>query len=182
MIDNEQILEYHEYVQQKLKYLERYTSLIHNGEITPEAINHAVASYSGLHSWMITEYEKVCLDYDILKEEYQSHFDEWFIESRNKLNETRLSSKYASATEIEANARVNHRDEYLRYQSKLKILERKVSMYRRLMDNWKNQAQMIIQLSQNSRAEMKALGIQDLANWDNPKEEKQIVKKKKLID
>ena len=173
------VLEFHEFVQEKLKYLERYTTLIKEGNVIPEAINHALASYQSLGAWMISEYEKVTLDHDIMKEEFQADFDTWYLEARSKLNETRVSSKFASNNEIEATARVAHREEYLRWQSKLKIMERKVSMYRRIMDNWKSQKDIIVNLSQNSRAEMKALNVQDLANYDENKQPAKKIKKVK---
>lgn len=167
MISNEDKLDYHEYTQEKLAYIERYISLIKNREVTPDVINHALVSYEGVGNWLIKQYEDIALDYEDMKEEYQVDFDNWFLEASSKLNETRIKSKFASTTEIEATARVTHREEYLHWQGKLKIMERKVSMFRRLMDNWKNQKDMIVNLAQNSRGEMRALGIQDLANYDD---------------
>jgi len=171
-------LDFYEVIQKKLEYLERYATLIKAGNISPEAINHALASYQSIVSWIVSEYEKVSLEFDITKEEYQVDFDTWYLEASNRLNETRIKSKFASNTEIEATARVNHREEYLRWQSKLKIMERKVSLYRRIMDNWKNQKDVLVNLAQNSRAEMKSLGVQDLANWDEdkPKKIKKVVR------
>jgi hypothetical protein len=170
----DEVLNYHEYIQQKLAYLERYTTLIKDGNISPESINHALASYQSIGAWMISEYEKVSLDFDILKEEFQTYFDEWYLEASKKLNESRIKSKFASGTEIEATARVTHREDYLKWQARLKIMDRKVSLYRRLMDNWKAQKDAIVNLSQNSRAEMRSLGIQDLANYE---EKPKIVKR-----
>lgn len=177
-LDENELLDYHTFVQKKLQYIERYIAVIKNDEITPEVINHALASYQAVGNWLISEYEDVCLEYECTKEEYQIDFDSWLLDASNEINEKRIKSNFASKTEIEAKARVDNREEYLKWQRKLKILERKVSLFRRIMDNWKSQKDMIVNLSQNSRAEMKALGIQDLANYEEDKEEDKPKKQK----
>lgn len=180
LLEEQDVIDYQTFVQNKLKYIERYIALIKNDQITPEAINHALSSYESVGNWLISEYESVCLEQECVKEEFQIDFDEWFLKASEQINEKRIKSNFASKMEIEAKARVDNRENYLRWQRKLKILDRKVSLYRRIMDNWKSQKDMIVNLSQNSRAEMRALGIQDLANYDEKESQsKPIVKKLK---
>lgn len=163
---------YFEYVQEKIKYIERYISLVKNGQITPELINGALAHYSGISSWLVGEYEKIVYESQIRKEEFQVEFDSWLIEASEQINKDRVQSKYAGVKEIEASARVNHRDEYLKWKRELIILDRKESLYRRLLEQWKQHGNIILGLGNNARAEMKALNIDAIMNSDDGKQNK----------
>jgi hypothetical protein len=161
------LIDYADFVNKKIQYIKRYSDLIQAGQITPENLNHALASYSGINNWLVTEYEKESLKYDFTKCEFEAEWDVWFLASKDKLNSSRVSSKFASNNEIEAEARVSNRDEYLRWKKILIAQERSVSFYRRLLDNWKKQGDVLVTLSNNMRSEMKAIMVNDFANSDN---------------
>ena len=164
MLEESEKEEYLKYVQDKIKYVEQYMDIIKNYEITPQVINHALSNHGKIMNWLISEFEKISLDYEDLKEDYQVEFDKWVIEARKKLNDGRVASKFASNSEIEGCARVEHREEYLRWKRKLLIMEHKVSFYRRIRDNWQNQKDILTNLSWNTRTEMKNLNTEDYTN------------------
>lgn len=164
MLEPEDKEEYLKYVEEKIKYIERYMAIIKNDEITPQVINHALANHGSIQDWLIKEFEHIQLDYTDLKEDYQAVFDEWVIEARNKLNEKRVSSKFASNSEIEGQARVDHREEYIKWKRKLMIMEQKMNFYRRIRDNWEAQRDILSNLSWNTRAELRSLNTEDYVN------------------
>ena len=177
MLEFEDIEEYHNFIREKIEYIERYTTLIANKQISPEALNHALAVYTNVTTFLISEYENTMLDLEDKQEQYKVDWDTWYLEAKNTINEKRVSSKFASNTEIESTARVAHREEYLQWMRKIKVLERKVSFHRRLLDSWNNQHKLLIAMSNNMRSELASLFTQDLANRDDISEKKKKIKK-----
>jgi hypothetical protein len=131
-------------MQKKIEYIEKYINIIKNDEINPMMINHALASHTGIMSFLIREYEKKIFEYEQSQEEFKIDFDEWYLEARDKLMSKRNSSKFPANYEIEAEARV--------------------SFYRRLMESWESQGYKLGTLSANARSEMKSLFVEDYAN------------------
>lgn len=164
------ILDFQTEIEDKVKFIEQQTNLINNRQITPEGLSYAIANYNSINNFLINQYEIVSLENEELKDEWKIVWSDWFIKSKNKLNETRISSKFASATEIEAQALLDNREEYLQWKKKLNVSERRVSFFHRLTDAWKLQAQMLINLSMNMRSELSALSIENRANKDLTKE------------
>ncbi len=167
---NDTVLEFLESTQDNLDRINEQSKLISDGEIPPSLLNSALANYQGLNTFLIRQYEISVLEDEQLKDEYKMLYSKWFVDTRNKLNDSRVSSKYASATEIEANALLDNREEYLTWKRRLNLSERKVSMYRRLLDGFKVQSQMLIQISGNMRAELSALSVENRANKNITKE------------
>ena len=166
----ETVLDFLESTQDSLDKINEQSTLIKDGEIPPSLLNNALANYQGLNSFLIRQYEISVLEDEELKDEYKMIYSKWFVDTRNKLNDSRVSSKFASATEIEANALVDNREEYLMFKRKLNLSERKVSMYRRLLDGFKIQAQMLVNISNNMRSELSALSVENRANKNITKE------------
>jgi hypothetical protein len=173
------ILELQETIEGKIKYIEEQTRLINNREITPQGLNHALANYNIVNNFLINQYEIVCLEDEELKDGWKLVWSDWFITAKNKLNDSRTSSKFASATEVEAHALIDNREEYLKWKKKLNISERRVSMYRRFMESWKTQANILVNLCQNMRSELSALSVENRANKDLTKEK--IIRKVKVV-
>ena len=172
--ESEEKVGYLDFVQAKLKHIERYNTLIRENRdtITPQILNHALASHNGILNWLIKEYEDITLDYNDLIEDLKADMDEWIIEARKTLNENQVKSKFASATEVESHARVKHREEYIKHKRKILVYERKVSFYRRIMESWAGNKTLLENMSWNMRTEMKALPIEDYANKDMATEKK----------
>jgi len=178
MLEESDTKDYEDFVQKKIEYIERYMNIIKNKEITPQIINHALANHGNVLNWLDKEYDHMIMDYESLKEDYQADFDKWVIEARSTLNEKRVSSKFASNTEIEGQARVSHREEYIAWKRKLLVWEHKISFYKRLRNNWEAQRDILTNLAWNTRAELRALNTEDYTN--NVEKEKMV--KKPLVN
>lgn len=150
-----------EFVTQKLEYIERYITLIKNGEVTPELVNHAIATYTGVNTFLISQHLLMSNDYDELLAEYQMIWDSWYLTARDKINAGRVASKLAANPEIEAEARQAHAEEYQEWQKKLRLLNKKVSFYSSLVKAWEGQGRKIETLGYNLRAELKALPVEN---------------------
>lgn len=158
MSSQEQLLDF---VTEKLNYIERYINLIKNEQITPELINHALATYTGVNTFLISQHLLMSNDYDELQEKYQMLWDTWYLEARDRINAGRVASKLAANPEIEAEARRQHKEEYLEWQQKLRLLNKKTSFYSSLVKAWEGQGRKLETLGYNLRAELKALPIEN---------------------
>ena len=65
---------------------------------------------------------------------------------------------------------VLNKSEYVEWQQRLIISEKRKSFYLRILESWKANSQQIIQLAQNARTEIFSLKTQDKANEDITKE------------
>lgn len=156
---------------EKIEYINSLGNLIKNDEISPESLNEALANYFPITRYLLTLYESVSLEDDMTKLDYKTWYADKFIESKAKLNaDITVKSKMASTTEIEQNLIVTNKTEYVEWQQKLIISEKRKSFYFRIMESWKSNSQQIIQLSQNMRTELYSLRTQDKANEDITKE------------
>jgi len=147
------------FAQEKLRYIERYINLIKNNEITPELLNHAIATYSGVNTYLISQQTLMENDYEELKEEYDIVWGRWYLQARDKINVSRVPSKLAANPEIEAEILKDHLEEYKDWKARLRLYEKKVALYTRLVKAWEAQGRRLDTLGFNLRAEMKALPI-----------------------
>lgn len=152
------------FAQQKINQIKEQTNLINNGEISISELNRCLVEFSSTSAYLIYEYEQASLEEEIFKDEYKLDYSNWYTEARNKLNVSRIQSKFANGTEIEAEALVQHREEYLEWRKKLLLAEKKTSMYRRYLDTLKIQGNILIQISQNLRQEGYSLQVEQKAN------------------
>lgn len=156
---------------EKIEYINSLGNLIKDDEISPESLNEALANYFPITRYLLTLYESVSLEDDMLKLDYKTWYADKFIESKTRLNaDITVKSKMASTTEIEQNLIVTNKQEYIEWQQKLIISEKRKSFYFRILESWKSNSQQIIQLSQNMRTELYSLRTQDKANEDMTKE------------
>jgi len=156
---------------EKIEFINDIGNLIQNGEISPESLNECLGNYFSITRYILTLYESVSLEDDNLKLEYKIWYAEKFLKSKTSLNEgVTAKTKMASTTEIEQNLIVANKSEYVDWQQKLIISEKRKSFYYRIMESWKANSQQIVQLSQNMRSELIALKTQDKANEDLQKE------------
>src|SRR5574344_1213645 len=156
---------------EKIEFINSIGNLIQNGEVTPEALNETLANYFSITRYILTLYESVSLEDDMLKLEYKTWYAEKFLESKTNLNkDVTAKTKMASTTEIEQNLIVTNKSEYVEWQQRLIISEKRKSFYFRIMESWKANSQQIIQLAQNARTEIFSLKTQDKANEDITKE------------
>lgn len=156
---------------EKIEFINSIGNLIQNGEISAESLNECLANYFSITRYILTLYESVSLEDDMLKLEYKTWYAEKFLESKTNLNkDVTAKTKMASTTEIEQNLIVTNKSEYVEWQQRLIISEKRKSFYLRIMESWKANSQQIIQLAQNARTEIFSLKTQDKANEDITKE------------
>lgn len=175
-ITEEDVFNFLKEVDKQIAYIEEQSQLIRNGEIPPTMLNYATAKHHATSCWILKMYESEVIRDKGLQTDYKIEWSSWIKETAKELNQNQPKSKFASASEIEANAILNHRDEYRTWQKKLIISDRTVSLYRRLTENWKGVLNILITLSSNSRADMKALGIENIVEY----EVKRNLKKKEI--
>ena len=156
---------------EKIEFINNIGNLIKNGEVSPESLNETLANYCSITRYIVTLYESVSLEDDMLKLEYKTWYAEKFLESKSDLNkDVTAKTKMASTTEIEQNVIVTNKSEYVDWQHKLIISEKRKSFYYRILESWKANSQQIIQLAQNARTEIFSLKTQDKANEEITKE------------
>jgi hypothetical protein len=153
-----------------LEFIESIGNLIEKGMVTPERLNEGLANYFSVNRYLTEIYESVQEDYEKEKISYDIWWSELFLIERHDLNDGQPKSKFASQAEINSAVIVNHKEDYKKHQETLLMKERRCSFYRRLLDSWKTQSQMLINLSQNMRSEMNALYVENKANKDMTKE------------
>jgi hypothetical protein len=153
-------LNYIEYVEQQIRRLKETSRLIQDGHILPYKVNKALAEYEEVSLGLTAEYQRVKTINKVLNRKYQAWWDEKFLEARDSLNGDRVKSKFASKAEIESQTRHNNKREYFEWQDKLDESESKVRFILRLIDNWRKEDQILIQLSKNMTTEIRALYVQ----------------------
>ena len=156
---------------EKIEFIESIGQIIKDGTISPDSLNEALGNFFSVQRYLITLYESVNLEFEMLKLEYKTWYAECFQQSKIKLNEgITTKSKFASTTEIENDVIVSNKHEYNEYQQKLILADRRRSFYFRIMESWKSNSQQIIQLAQNARTELFSLNVEKKANEDITKE------------
>lgn len=156
---------------EKIEFIESIGQIIKDGNISPESLNEALGNFFSIQRYLITLYESVNLEFEMLKLEYDTWYAECFQQSKIKLNEgITAKSKFASTTEIQNDVIVSNKHEYNEYQQRLILADRRRSFYFRIMESWKSNSQQIIQLAQNARTELFSLNVEKKANEDITKE------------
>lgn len=166
---------------EKIEFIQSIGTLINNGQIPVELLNENLANCFSISRYLITLYEETTLEYENLKTDFDIWYSEKFCYYRDKLNSDRTKSKFASKEEIQSEVLMNE-SEYRKWKNDLAVYERRVSFYRRLLDSWKVQSNILVQISQNMRSEMYALSVEKKANEDLTKEQlhRKIKKVKKM--
>lgn len=171
MTEND-LKEYVEFIEQTIEEIKKTISLFNNdtNEIRPEQINDVLGQYYGKSTWLISMYEQESIQYKSLCQDYKSWWAEKYREASRKINADRTKSKFASSGEIEAETIHDNKEEYDLKNKEMIIKERRVSLFKHLMENWKDILSTCITLSSNSRADMKSLGLERIYN--KPKKRK----------
>jgi|WetSurMetagenome_2_1015567.scaffolds.fasta_scaffold12649_5 hypothetical protein len=158
------IEEYVSFSNEKINYIENICNLVKDGNIYPSVLNSIMSEYYSTSNWILRQYEIEMIYDTSLKQEYDVWWSEKFIEKKKEMQKDLPKSIKLSGNEIDIEVKISNKEKYLEWQNKLLLSDRKVSTLRRLNDNWKNMLQILITLSSNSRSEMKALGIENIAN------------------
>lgn len=182
IIDEQTSYDFLQEVTERLEEIEQHSHLIRDGEVLPQVLVYATATYYANAVWLLKLYENETLQEEGIQQDFKIVWSEWIIEASKKLNTERIKSKYASQTEIEAQAIVDNKEEWQEWQKKLLLSKRRVSLYRRIKDDWASVLQILIQLNANSRSEMKSLHAERFSeNETNKVSEERRVKKIKTM-
>ncbi len=148
-----------EFVEEQIKTMQKYTNL-GNPQGMPgfAELNAALMDYNRVQTSLIG------LDVIAKQEAYRAEEElkdkqaEWYIEARQELNPPNLSAqKWCSATEIEMNVRIKHRDELHELSRAANAANAKVAAIRRLLDAWNQQALVLNRLCKNVEVEAMSL-------------------------
>jgi len=155
------------YAEEMLEKYSQYRELVKNGNISIVEVNNAMSDYKGVNDFLIAEYERKALEYDLKK----THFDQWYgdkyIEIREEKNKESLAaSKWMSKEEIKYYIISRNRYEYNEKNEELIILYREVATLRRLCDSYKRMDGIFQTLSNNHRYELKGGTLQNRMNTD----------------
>jgi len=134
-------------------------------EITPEKINSALALYYSTTLALIGEYQRYKINHEAEKLEFQVWEDEKFEEAKRQVYAGYEEKRVKPALkEIETFMRKSNRIEWVDRTMKLKEAESKMRFMLRMMDTLKSYDNILTTISYNTRAEMKALSLDDRAN------------------
>jgi hypothetical protein len=162
---NQIIENYIQFVQETIEKYKQNVDLVGNGYLTPDMINEALANYSAVLFSLTAEYQRIKAQTYEKRLQFDSWWDEKFVETRRELNDTSLpASKWLSKQEIESEVRYRYKEEYQEWKRSLFELEHKESFYRQMLDNWKKIDNILTNLSLNMRSELKSLSLEDRAN------------------
>jgi hypothetical protein len=152
---------YIEYVTKVIKqYTEASNLITEENEVTPQALDTALALYLPTSASLLSEYQRAKIDHFSLENEYNKWYDSIFVKEREKLtSDLESKSLKISVKEIETYIRNNNSKEFYEWQEKLKTSEYKISFLRRVLEQYKKFDAILIALSNNMRTEVRSLSL-----------------------
>lgn len=165
---SEPINDYIQFVEEQIDRFQKNTALVSKDQIFPETLNRALAEYGVTSAALISEYQRAKLDHYQIESEFQDWWDDKVSRAKAEILEDITGKKYPAFKEYELKAKQDNLTAYRDYQDRLVTAERKVSFLQRLLETFKKQDQILVNLSLNMRSELKALSLEDRMN-SNPK-------------
>lgn len=161
-------------------YMKQFSVFISGNQITLGRLNFALANYKEVLDKLTDDYELLKVEAEACREEFQCDWDEWYIEVKADLKKGKPNSVVISDKETDANVRVRHKEKYLEWQGKLKTFQLRESRLRRIIDNWKHNKEIIINMCWNMRTEQQAMYVENFANGKMAGEKKQKIRKENV--
>lgn len=164
---------YIEYVNSIIKDFGYIKNIVHKGEVTPQALNTALALYGRVGDGLIAEYQRIKEEHLKIDLEYNAWYDQKFEEARTEIiNEySNVKGVKPSVKEFDTRVRTKFAFEYETWQRKLRESEGKIRFLIRIMDNHKKFDGILVTLSSNMRQEMRSLSLDSRMN-SNPSQYK----------
>lgn len=160
-------IDYIAYVEEQIKLFNEISTLHRDKEITPELINKALATYEQVNIGLIGEYNRAKINEYETRKRYEKWYDKTFSEVRKAMiKEVGDKPIKISVKEYETQLRVEHEEEYWKWQDAITIAENKTSFLLRLVEGWKKYDSILVTLSHNMRSEMFALSLDNRINSD----------------
>jgi len=154
-------------VNSQIEDFRKYSKLVDTmtNEVTPFEINSALACYTDVGVALNGEYQRKKIEHNKLLRLFEEWYDEKLVETRKRLQEESTSKSIkASLKEIESELRYNNKEKYYELQEQITEAESSVSFVLRLIDQWKKHSDILINLSQNMRTELRSLSIENRVN------------------
>ena len=165
---NEQMMEkYVKYVTDTIEKCHKVGDLIDDllDVVTPARLNTALAMYFNISVWIIAEYQRQKIVYEITKREFDAWKDKLFEEAKRQvINEYSETKVKPSVTEFETRARHMHADEYQTKLGELETAEARMRFLLRMSDLMKSYDSILTTLSSNMRQEMRTLSLDSRMN------------------
>jgi len=165
---NEQLMnDYVSYVSDTIKKCKSMGDLIDDIQdaVTPQRLNMALSMYFNISTWLIAEYQRQKICYEIIKREFDLWKDDIFEQAKkqviNEYSETKIKP---SVTEFETRARHAHKEEYQTKLAELETAESRMRFLLRMTDLMKSYDSILTTLSSNMRQEMRTLSLDNRMN------------------
>lgn len=168
-LTTDHIDKYIKFVNQMIASYKKIGNLIDNttNSITPESINTALGLYYNTSLALIGEYQRYKINFEAEKLEFQVWEDDKFEEAKRLVIAGYEEKKIKPALkEIETFMRKSNKDEWIEKTMSLTSAESKMRFILRMMDNLKSYDSILTTISYNTRAELKALSLDDRMNAD----------------
>lgn len=165
---NEKIMnDYVSYVTDTINKCKKMGDLIDEIQevVTPARLNTALALYFNISSWLIAEYQRQKICYEITKREFDYWKDELFEKAKKQVifeyAETKIKP---SVTEFETRARFMEKEKYQEKLAELETAESRMRFLLRMTDLLKSYDSILTTLSSNMRQEMRTLSLDNRMN------------------
>ena len=159
--------EFLDYVKNAIQKFGEIGKLVRKGQVHPEEINYALAMYMETSLILNAEYQRIKMIHLDLEEDYKRWYDEKFDEAKERVIQeykANGTTTKPNLKEIEIRLRNYYRKQYDDYQKKLKVANAEVRFLLRVLETYKKYDNILTNLSQNMRSEMKALSLENRVN------------------
>ena len=165
-VTKEVIDRYIEFVDKMISDYRTIGELVNNeNQITPQRVNTALASYYTISLAIGAEYQRQKIKFVALNLENKVWEDEVFEKAKSEVINDYVEKKIKpSVKEFETRMRLRNRDEWLRRNLEIAEAEASMRFMLRMSDTIKGFDGILTTISYNSRAEMKALSLDDRMN------------------
>jgi len=167
MINEELMNKYVSYVTDTISKCKKMGDLIDDLQevVTPARLNTALAMYFNVSTWLIAEYQRQKIVYEITKREFDSWKDDLFEEAKRQVIYEYAETKVKpSVTEFETRARHMKKQEYQEKLAELETSESRMRFLLRMTELMKSYDSILTTLSSNMRQEMRTLSLDNRMN------------------
>ena len=167
MINEELMNKYVSYVTDTINKCKKMGDLIDDLQevVTPARLNTALAMYFNVSTWLIAEYQRQKIVYEITKREFDAWKDDLFEEAKRQVIYEYAETKVKpSVTEFETRARHMKKQEYQEKLAELETSESRMRFLLRMTELMKSYDSILTTLSSNMRQEMRTLSLDNRMN------------------
>lgn len=173
-MDEGRVKEYLDFVQSIQEKVKSVGNLVSgNEEVTPYAVNRALALYYNTNLELIRVYEEQKVRHLDIQNDFEQWYDEKFEECRAEIMDMyeNVGGKTVkpAAKEYDTRVKTKYSAEYNRRKKALDVAESRVSYLRKLFEILKRYDTILTTISYNMRSELKSLSIEKRANTDPEK-------------